>query len=134
LCEHRERRRRRRPQGSKGKENEGRRREGWRVRRDGWRKKEEREEGEGACRVERSVRKPRWQQCSNSTLLLLCHAWQVYRPDVVGGSEACIADVYSAVQYITAVWACYKSGDRVEGRWEREKGKSMGRKGGRKEV
>jgi len=56
----------------------------------------------------------------------------VYRPDVVAGSEACIADVYSAVQYITAVWACYKSGDTEEGRWERGKGEKHGEKRGKK--
>jgi len=54
----------------------------------------------------------------------LCHAWQLYRHDVVAGSKACIAG-YSAVHgYITVVWAYFrhKSGERGEGRWGGEQG------------
>jgi len=53
---------------------------------------------------------------------------QLYRQDVVAGSNACIAG-YSAVQtYITAVWAYHMSG-RGEKEWRgREGGKREGEK------
>jgi len=54
----------------------------------------------------------------------------VYRHDIIAGSKAIIADVYSAVQaYITAVWAYYVSEERMgwkmgvgkEGKWRGRK-------------
>ena len=48
-------------------------------------------------------------------MLLLHHAWQLYRHDVTAGSKAHIAG-YGAVQaFITAVLAYYMSGERVRG-------------------
>jgi len=66
-------------------------------------------------------------------MLLLHHAWQLYRHDVTAGSKAHIAG-YGAVQaFITAVLAYYMSGERECG--GAEWGKWRGRKsGGREEV
>jgi len=50
-------------------------------------------------------------------LLLLRHAWQLYRHDVVTGSKARIAGCGAVQAYITAVWAYHMSGGEGERRW-----------------
>ena len=64
-------------------------------------------------------------------MLLLHHAWQLYRHDVTAGSKAHIAG-YGAVQaFITAVLAYYMSGERGRGNvgvrnWGNGEGEKVG--------
>jgi len=68
----------------------------------------------------------------DSTIIIASCVAAVYRHDIVAGSKAIIADVYSAVQaYITAVWAYYVSKERMG--WKMGAGKEAkgrGRKRG----